>query len=62
MKDITNTLEITKKAEKTTKKLSKKEKEKEIIELEKLMKEASGRLDFEQAIILREQIRELKGN
>ena len=34
---------------------------KEIARLENLMREASDILDFEQAIVIREQIRELKG-
>lgn len=61
IKPITNTLEITKKANKDKKKLSKLEKEKEISRLENMMREASSILDFEQAIVIREQIKELKG-
>ena len=61
IKPITNTLEITKKANKTKQKLSKLEKEKEISRLETMMREASSILDFEQAIVIREQIKELKG-
>ena len=61
IKPITNTLEITKKASVEKKKLNKLEKEKEIARLENLMREASEILDFEQAIVIREQIRELKG-
>lgn len=61
IKPITNTLEITKKANVEKKKLNKLEKEKEIARLENLMREASEILDFEQAIVIREQIRELKG-
>ena len=60
IKPITNTLEITKKANKDKKKLSKLEKEKEISRLENMMREASSILDFEQAIVIREQIKELK--
>ena len=59
IKPITNTLEITKKANKDKKKLSKLEKEKEISRLENMMREASSILDFEQAIVIREQIKEL---
>lgn len=61
IKPITNTLEITKKAENKSKKLSKLEKEKEISRLETMMREASSLLDFEQAILLRDKIKELKG-
>ena len=41
--------------------LNKLEKEKEIARLENLMREASEILDFEQAIVIRDKIRELKG-
>lgn len=61
IKPITNTLEITKKATKEKKKLNKLEKEKEISRLENMMREASEILDFEQAIVIREQIKQLKG-
>ena len=61
IKPITNTLEITKKASVEKKKLNKLEKEKEIARLENLMREASEILDFEQAIVIRDKIRELKG-
>jgi len=62
VKQINNTLEITKKATKTTiSKMSKVDKEKEISRLENMMREASSILDFEQAIILRDRINELKG-
>ena len=61
IKPITNTLEITKKASSNSNKLSKLDKEKEISRLETMMKEASNILDFEQAIVLRERIKELKG-
>ena len=61
IKPITNTLEITKKANSNSNKLSKLDKEKEISRLETMMKEASNILDFEQAIVLRERIKELKG-
>ena len=60
IKPIKNTLEITKKANKDNKKLNKKEKEQEIFRLQSLMKEASNMLDFEKAILFREQIKELK--
>ncbi len=61
IKPISNSLEITKKATKEKKKLSKIEKEKEISRLENMMREASDLLDFEQAIVIREQIKKLKG-
>ncbi len=60
IKGIKNTLEITKKADKTNKKLTKTDRQKEIERLQKLMREASNSLDFETAIIIREQISELK--
>lgn len=60
IKPIKNTLEITKKANQDKKKLNKKEKEQEIFRLQGLMKEASNMLDFEKAILFREQIKELK--
>ncbi len=60
IKPIKNTLEITKKAGKDKKKLNKKEKEQEIFRLQSLMREASNMLDFEKAILFREQIKELK--
>lgn len=60
IKPIKNTLEITKKANKDKKKLNKKEKEQEIFRIQGLMKEASNMLDFEKAILFREQIKELK--
>ena len=60
IKDIENTLEITKKVE-NKKKLTKKDKETEINRLQILMKEASNSLNFEYAIILREQLKELRG-
>ena len=60
IKPIKNTLEITKKANKDKKKLNKKEKEQEIFRLKGIMKEASNMLDFEKAILFREQIKELK--
>lgn len=60
IKPIKNTLEITKKASKDKKKLNKKEKEQEIFRLQSLMREASNMLDFEKAILFREQIKELK--
>lgn len=61
VKPIKNTLEITKKADKKSVKLSKTDKSKEIERLQKLMRDASEKLDFESAILLREQIKELKG-
>ena len=60
IKPIKNTLEITKKANKDKKKLNKKEKEQEIFRLQGLMKEASNMLDFEKAILFREQIKDPK--
>lgn len=60
IKEIKNTLEITKKADKTKKKLGKTEKQKEIERLQKMMREASAMLDFESAIVLREQIKEIE--
>lgn len=60
IKPIKNTLEITKKASKDKRKLNKKEKEQEIFRLQSLMREASNMLDFEKAILFREQIKELK--
>lgn len=61
VKPIKNTLEITKKTNTKTGKMSKVDKSQEIARLQKLMKEASEKLDFESAILLREQIKELKG-
>lgn len=61
IKPIKNTLEITKKADKKSTKLSKSDKAKEIEKLQKLMKEASDNLEFEHAILIREKIKELKG-
>jgi len=60
IKDIKNTLEITKKAGKTGKKLGKTEKQKEIERLQKMMREASTMLDFETAILIRDQIKEIE--
>jgi excinuclease ABC subunit B len=60
-KPINNTLEITKKADVKKLKLSKLEKEKEISRLENMMREASSILDFESAIIIRDQLNELRG-
>ena len=62
IKPIKNTLEITKKADKKSVKMSKIKKEKEIERLQKMMREASNNLEFEQAIIIREKIKEIKGN
>ena len=61
MKPIKNTLEITKKA-KNGKKHNKKDVVKEIDTLYALMKQASANLDFETAIKLRDEIKELKEN
>ena len=61
VKPIKNTLEITKKA-KNGKKHNKKEVVKEIDTLYALMKQASANLDFETAIKLRDEIKELKEN
>ena len=61
IKPIKNTLEITKKADKKSARLSKTTREQEIQKLQKLMREASDNLDFEQAIYLRDMIKELKG-
>ena len=61
IKPINNTLEITKKADIKKTKLSKLEKEKEISRLENMMREASSILDFESAIIIRDQLNELRG-
>lgn len=59
IKPVKNTLEITKKV-KEDKKVNKKDIPQRIAELTKLMKEASDNLDFETAIILRNEINELK--
>ncbi len=61
VKPIKNTLEITKKA-KNGKKKNKKEIVKEIDALYALMKQASANLDFETAIKLRDEIKELKND
>ena len=58
-KNISNTLQISKKADTNTKK-NVKDITQEIEKLKALMNIASKNLDFEQAIILREQINELK--
>ncbi len=60
IKPIKNTLEITKKNSQKSTKLSKTTREIEIQKLQKLMREASDNLDFEQAIYLRDMIKELK--
>ena len=62
-KPIVNTLEITKKSvEKSSKKgTNSKSIELEIARLEQLMKEASNNLNFEEAIVIRERIKEIKG-
>ena len=57
---IKNTLEITKKETKNKAKVKKSEIPSEIEKLQSLMKLASDSLDFEQAIILRNQILDLK--
>ena len=59
VKPIKNTLEITKKP-KVGKKKNKKEIVKEIDSLYALMKQASANLDFETAIKLRDEIKQLK--
>lgn len=59
IKPVKNTLEITKKPT-LSKKKSKKEISTEIDELYALMKQASANLDFETAIKLREEIKQLK--
>lgn len=59
IKKVVNTIEITKKAEKTTKK-DKREILAEIEQLESMMKIAAASLDFETAIALRDEISELK--
>ncbi len=58
IKDVKNTLEITKKVEKSD--IAKKDIPKEIERLTALMKIASSTLDFERAIELREEITKLK--
>ncbi len=58
-KNVQNTLQITQKVDKKIKK-TKKEMTEEIEKLKSMMNLASKNLDFEQAIILREQIAELK--
>ena len=60
IKPINNTLEITKKADKKSSKISKTTKELEIQKLQKLMREAADNLEFEQAMYLRDMIKELK--
>jgi len=60
IKPIKNTLEITKKSGKKTAKMSKSKREEEIAKLQKMMREASDNLEFEQAILIREKIKELK--
>ena len=60
IKPINNTLEITKKADKKSAKISKTTRELEIQKLQKLMREAADNLDFEQAMYLRDMIKELK--
>ncbi len=60
IKPVKNTLEITKKETKNKAKVKKSEIPSEIEKLQSLMKLASDSLDFEQAIILRNQILDLK--
>lgn len=60
IKPVKNTLEITKKETKNKAKVKKSEIPSEIEKLQSLMKLASDNLDFEQAIILRNQILDLK--
>ena len=59
-KEIKNTLEISKKQEEKTEKLSPKQRAQEIEKLTTLMNLASASLDFEQAIALRDEIAKLK--
>jgi excinuclease ABC subunit B len=59
IKDIKNTLEITKKVDKT-KEISVKDIPEEIEKLKALMKIASNNLDFEKCIEIRETISKLK--
>lgn len=61
VKPIKNTLEITKKTDNKKQEISKNEIHNKIQQLQKLMKEASDNLEFERAILIREQIKELKG-
>ncbi|MBQ7351690.1 MAG: excinuclease ABC subunit UvrB [Clostridia bacterium] len=61
IKPIKNTLEITKKASATSGAKKLKDVQAEILHLQDLMKIASDSLDFEQAILIREKIKELKG-
>jgi len=61
IKPIKNTLEITKSIKDTGKKKTKTQVVQEIESLQLLMKQAAANLDFETAIKLREQIKELKG-
>ena len=59
IKDVKNTLEISKKS-KFSKDYSIKDLPNRIAELDTLMKQASAKLEFEQAILLRNEINELK--
>ncbi len=61
-KKVAEVIEIGKKAEKNTKKLSRPEREKMIAELTKQMREAAAKLEFEEAAYLRDRIKELRGN
>ncbi len=60
IKPIKNTLEITKKSDKKSTKMTKSSREQEIQKLTRMMKEASDSMNFEQAIYLRDMIKELK--
>ena len=59
IKDVVNTLEITKKAD-STKAVKKEDIPEELEKLKALMKVASAALDFEQCIEIRETIAKLK--
>ena len=59
--EISKAVEETETRKKRSRRLSPQEKEAEIAQLEKQMKEAAGRLEFELAAALRDQIIELRG-
>ena len=59
--EISKAVEETETRKKRPRRLSPQEKEAEIAQLEKQMKEAAGRLEFELAAALRDQIIELRG-
>ncbi len=59
-KKVADVIEIGKKAEKSTKKLSRPEREKMIAEFTREMRDAASRLEFEQAAYLRDRIKELR--